>query len=56
MIRTVCPQPATKFLTLNHVSKQTDDVKALCHSAISQTKSDSMGKKVSVILLLMFQI
>ena len=47
LIRSVCPQPATKFLTVNHVSRQTDDVRAVAHSAVTHTKSDNMGKKVS---------
>lgn len=47
LIRSVCPQPATKFLTVNHVSRQTDDVRAVTNSAVSHTKSDDMGEKVS---------
>ncbi|XP_067948056.1 tubulin delta chain-like isoform X2 [Watersipora subatra] len=44
IVRSVCPQPSLKFLTTNHKSRQTTDVKALCNAVVNLTKQESMGK------------
>ena len=50
IVRSVCPQPSLKFLTTNHRSKKTDDIKALCNSVINFTKQECMSSKVGGLL------